>query len=188
MLNKHLFFKNKGLFLLNKHLFYKNKDLFLLNKHLFFKNKALFLKNNPNFSLNMYQKSPHRPQPAATIIGKARYSGEFSSLRQSRLAANSPINYHFSFIIYLLYYPFKLKWHSKSGGKTSMSETNSKASGWSAIIVIVIAVGFVVGLLLGLFGSTLGLSTAYTAAIIGACAGVVGAILIARRRAALAKR
>lgn len=66
-----------------------------------------------------------------------------------------------------------------------MNETNTRVLSWVAIIAIMIGVGLAVGLLLGLFSQTLGLSTSYTGALIGGSIGVVGAILIARRRAAL---
>ncbi len=66
-----------------------------------------------------------------------------------------------------------------------MSETNTKVLSWGVIIAIMIGVGLVVGLLLGVLGNTLGLSTTATSAGIGGSIGVVGAILISRRRAAL---
>jgi hypothetical protein len=64
-------------------------------------------------------------------------------------------------------------------------ENNTKVLGWGAIIAIMVGVGVVVGLALGLMGRTLGLSTSATGGGVGASVGVVGAILIARRRAAL---
>lgn len=66
-----------------------------------------------------------------------------------------------------------------------MIENNTKVLGWGSIIAIMVGVGVVVGLVLGLMSRTLGLSTGATTGGIGASVGVVGAILIARRRAAL---
>lgn len=63
-------------------------------------------------------------------------------------------------------------------------DRNTKALGWGAIIAIMVGVGLVVGLVLGLLKQTLGLSNSSTAAGVGAGIGIVGAILIARRRAA----
>jgi TRAP-type mannitol/chloroaromatic compound transport system permease large subunit len=66
-----------------------------------------------------------------------------------------------------------------------MTDSNTKVLGWGAIIAILIMVGVVVGLVLGLIGRTLGLSTSTTTAGVGASVGIVGALLIARRRAAV---
>lgn len=64
-------------------------------------------------------------------------------------------------------------------------DENAKALGWGTIIAIMVGVGLAVGLLLGLLRQTFGLSTSATAGGVGAAIGVVGAILIARRRAIL---
>jgi TRAP-type mannitol/chloroaromatic compound transport system permease large subunit len=64
-------------------------------------------------------------------------------------------------------------------------ENNAKVLGWGAIITTMVVVGVVVGLVLGLMSRTLGLSTGATTGGVGASMGVVGALLVARRRAAL---
>lgn len=64
-------------------------------------------------------------------------------------------------------------------------ENNTKVLGWGAIIAIMLGVGLVVGLVLGLLSKPLGLSTSMVTGGVGACMGVVGASLLARRRAAL---
>ena len=66
-----------------------------------------------------------------------------------------------------------------------MRENNSKVLGWGTIIAIMVGVGVGVGLMLGLLSRTFGLSMGTTTAGVGASVGVVGALLIARRRAAL---
>ncbi len=66
-----------------------------------------------------------------------------------------------------------------------MSEENTKALGWGMIIAIMVGVAFAVGLLLGLLGELLGLPPGWRTGGIGAAVGITGAILIARRRAAL---
>ena len=66
-----------------------------------------------------------------------------------------------------------------------MMENNTKVLGWGVIIAIMVGVGVVAGLLLSLMSRTLGLSVGTTTGGVGACVGVVGAFLIARRRAAL---
>ena len=67
-----------------------------------------------------------------------------------------------------------------------MSDENAKVLSWWAIIAILIGVGFAVGLLLGLMGQMFGLSSRITGGGVGVGIGIVGASLIARRRAALA--
>jgi hypothetical protein len=69
--------------------------------------------------------------------------------------------------------------------EVQIMENNMKVLGWGAIIAIMVGVGVCVGLVLGLMSQTLGLSTSATGGGVGASVGVVGAILIARRRAAL---
>jgi hypothetical protein len=66
-----------------------------------------------------------------------------------------------------------------------MMENNTKVLGWGSIIAIMCGVGVVVGLILGLLNRTLGLSPGMVTGGIGASLGVVGATLIARRRAVL---
>jgi hypothetical protein len=66
-----------------------------------------------------------------------------------------------------------------------MMGDNTKVPGWGSIIAVMVGVGVVVGLALGLMSRTLGLSPGATTGGVGASVGVVGAILIARRRAAL---
>ena len=65
---------------------------------------------------------------------------------------------------------------------------NTKALSRGAIIAIMVGVGVVVGLALGLLRRTLGLSTRVTGGGVGASVGVVGALLLAQRRAALDRR
>lgn len=69
-----------------------------------------------------------------------------------------------------------------------MTENNAKVLGWGMIIAIMVGVGLVAGLLLGLMSGTLGLSKTMTTGGVGVSIGVVGAILIARRRAALERQ
>ena len=66
-----------------------------------------------------------------------------------------------------------------------MEEDNPKVMGWGMIIAIMVGVGLLTGLLLGLTRELLGLSSSTLGGGIGASVGVVGAILITRRRAAL---
>ncbi len=68
-----------------------------------------------------------------------------------------------------------------------MSGTNAKVLSWGAIIAIMVGVGLSVGLLLVFLNQILGLSNRIGAGI-GASVGIVGAILISRRRAALNKK
>jgi len=69
-----------------------------------------------------------------------------------------------------------------------METTETKVPGWGTIILTLIAVGVVTGLLLGLLNWLFGLSPRVMGAGVGASIGVVGAALIARRRAALARQ
>jgi hypothetical protein len=66
-----------------------------------------------------------------------------------------------------------------------MSES-VKVMGWPVIIALMVATAVVTGLVVGLLRDAIGWS-AGTAGV-GVATGVVGAILIARRRAALAAR
>lgn len=67
-----------------------------------------------------------------------------------------------------------------------MVETNTEPMGWATILAILIATGLVVGVTLGLLRETVGVPGG--TAGVGVSIGVVAAILIARRRAALARR
>ena len=67
-------------------------------------------------------------------------------------------------------------------------ESSEKVMGWGTIIAIMVGIALAVGLLLGLMGQMFGIPTQWTGAGVGVSAGVVGASLISRRRAALDKR
>lgn len=67
-----------------------------------------------------------------------------------------------------------------------MTDTNDTVMGWGTILAIMVATGLVTGPILGLLRDAVGM-TGGTAGV-GASIGVVGALLIARRRAALARR
>jgi hypothetical protein len=69
-----------------------------------------------------------------------------------------------------------------------MEKDDAKAQGWGTIIVTLVVVGLVTGLLLGLMNWLFGLSPRVVGGGVGASIGVVGAALIARRRAALARQ
>ncbi len=69
-----------------------------------------------------------------------------------------------------------------------MEKDNTNVLGWGKIIVILVVVAVATGLLLGLMGSLFGLSPGMTGGGVGASVGVVGALLIARRRAAMARQ
>jgi ABC-type lipoprotein release transport system permease subunit len=66
-----------------------------------------------------------------------------------------------------------------------MQDDNTKVMGWGTIILILVAVAVVTGMVAGLLGSLLGLRLGITGGGIGASVGVVGAILITRRRTAM---
>jgi hypothetical protein len=68
-----------------------------------------------------------------------------------------------------------------------MADGNSKVLGWGTIILLMLATGVGLGLVLGFLGAVLGLPPGVMTASIGASVGIVGAILISRRRAALAR-
>ncbi|MBK6751163.1 MAG: hypothetical protein KA956_09985 [Pyrinomonadaceae bacterium] len=74
------------------------------------------------------------------------------------------------------------------GGEMQMDGNKTKVLSWGSIIAIMIGVGLVAGLVIGLLSETFGLSSSALGAGVGASVGVVGAILIARRRAALSQR
>lgn len=65
---------------------------------------------------------------------------------------------------------------------------SKKVPGWGTIILTLVVVGVATGLLLGLMSWLFGLSPRVTGGGVGAAVGVVGAMLIARRRAALARQ
>lgn len=69
-----------------------------------------------------------------------------------------------------------------------MEKDNTKVLGWGTIIAILVGVAVVTGLLLGLMNRLFGLSPGITGGGIGASVGVVGATLIARRRAAMKRQ
>jgi len=58
--------------------------------------------------------------------------------------------------------------------------------GWGKIILVLIGVAVATGLLLGSMGRLFGLPAGVTGGGIGASVGVVAALLLARRRAAMA--
>lgn len=69
---------------------------------------------------------------------------------------------------------------------TDTNDSTSAVMGWPTIVAIMIATGLVAGLILGLLRDAVGMTGGTTG--VGASIGVVGALLIARRRAALARR
>jgi hypothetical protein len=69
-----------------------------------------------------------------------------------------------------------------------MSDDTTQVMGWPAIIGIMIAFGLAVGLILGLIGRVVQLPQSMTTGGVGVAMGVVGALLISRRRAAMARR
>ncbi len=64
-----------------------------------------------------------------------------------------------------------------------MAEANEKPLGMGAIIAIMIAVGLGVGVVLGLVGGLVKLPPGVTGGAVGGAVGVVGVILLNRRRA-----
>ena len=74
---------------------------------------------------------------------------------------------------------------------TGDPNNDPRVMGWGTIIALMVATGLCVGVMLGLIGEALALSpgrtTAGVGASIGASIGVMGSILIARRRDALAQ-
>ena len=60
--------------------------------------------------------------------------------------------------------------------------------GWGKILLILVIVSLAMGALLGLLREVLGFSGGTATAGAGAAVGVCGALLLARRRAALARR
>ena len=67
-----------------------------------------------------------------------------------------------------------------------MNTEDPRVMGWGTIVALLVATALFVGVLLGLIGDALGLSPGRTTAGVGASIGVMGALLIARRRVALA--
>jgi hypothetical protein len=63
-----------------------------------------------------------------------------------------------------------------------MPESNAQPLGWVWIIAIMLLVGVGLGALLGFVGGMVGLPPAVTTAGVGAAVGIVGAILISRRK------
>lgn len=73
-------------------------------------------------------------------------------------------------------------------GGAAVTAEDPKVMGWGMIVVIVAATGIVVGLLLGIIGQGLAVPPGRMTAGVGAAMGVVGALLVTRRRAALAQQ
>lgn len=69
-----------------------------------------------------------------------------------------------------------------------MAENNPKVMSWAEIIGILLATGLVVGLTIGMVTTALDLPWRNGGAGIGAAVGILGAVLIQRRRAALAQQ
>ncbi len=69
-----------------------------------------------------------------------------------------------------------------------MRSEQPEVMGWGTIIAIMTVTGVLVGALLGGLGPAFGLAPGRLTAGVGASIGVVGALLISRRRAALALR
>jgi hypothetical protein len=69
-----------------------------------------------------------------------------------------------------------------------MADATSRVMGWPAIVGILVVVAVVVGLVMGTLGRLLDLTPTLTTGAVGASVGVVGALLVGRRRAALAQR
>ncbi len=69
-----------------------------------------------------------------------------------------------------------------------MRNDNQEPLGWVAIIAILVGVAFATGLLLGFVGTLFGLPPSLMKGGIGATVGVVAAVLITGRRAAIARR
>lgn len=69
-----------------------------------------------------------------------------------------------------------------------MEREKTKALGWGMIIATLVGVAFVTGLLLSLMGTLFNLSPNLTKGGIGASVGVVAALLLTRRRAAIAEQ
>lgn len=67
-----------------------------------------------------------------------------------------------------------------------MVERRAKPLSWGAIIGIMVITGLAVGVLLGVLGELLELDAGKMTGGVGAAMGVVGALLIGQRRAALA--
>jgi hypothetical protein len=67
-----------------------------------------------------------------------------------------------------------------------MAERRAKALSWGSIIGIMMITGLAVGVLLGVLGELLDLGAGKLTGGVGAAMGVVGALLIGQRRAALA--
>lgn len=66
-----------------------------------------------------------------------------------------------------------------------MADSDTKVIGWGRIILLMLATGLGLGAILGLIGGLLGLPPGVMSAGVGVSVGLVGALLIGRRRAAL---
>lgn len=71
--------------------------------------------------------------------------------------------------------------------ETGDPNDDPRVMGWGTIIALMVATGLGVGVMLGLIGDALALAPGRTTAGVGASVGVMGSILIVRRRAALAQ-
>ena len=69
-----------------------------------------------------------------------------------------------------------------------MAQDSAKVLGMGTIVAIMLGVGVALGLVLGLVGGMVGLPPGVLGAGVGAGIGVVGAALLSRRKAALARR
>jgi hypothetical protein len=66
-----------------------------------------------------------------------------------------------------------------------MTNDTTKPMGLGTIIAILFVTAIAIGVVLGAFGGMLGLSPGLRGAGVGACVGILGALLLSRRRAAL---
>lgn len=70
----------------------------------------------------------------------------------------------------------------------AMTQAEPKVMSWGMIVAIVVVTMLGVGVLLGALGQALSLAPGRMTAGVGAAGGVVGALLVTRRRAMLAQR
>jgi len=68
-----------------------------------------------------------------------------------------------------------------------MSGSTPQVMGWPAIIGILVIFGLAVGMVLGVIDRYVGLTTSMTTGGVGVAVGSLGAYLVSRRRAALAR-
>ena len=66
-----------------------------------------------------------------------------------------------------------------------MADGDSKVMGWGTIILLMLATGLGLGVILGFIGGLLGLPPGVLSAGVGVSVGLIGALLIGRRRTAL---